>query len=52
MKITLISDTHSYSDQAIEEHLSDSDEIWHAGDVGNADNFYDVWIKTGKKLVQ
>lgn len=35
-KIGLISDTHSYLDEAVFEHFRDCDEIWHAGDVGNA----------------
>lgn len=35
MKIGLLSDTHSYLDDRILHHLSDCDEIWHAGDFGN-----------------
>lgn len=35
MKIGLLSDTHSYIDNAICKHLSDVDEIWHAGDIGD-----------------
>lgn len=35
MKIGLISDTHGYYDERIAKHLEDSDEIWHAGDVGD-----------------
>lgn len=35
MKIGLISDTHSYWDEAILDHLKGCDEIWHAGDIGN-----------------
>ncbi|MEO6189009.1 MAG: metallophosphoesterase family protein, partial [Saprospiraceae bacterium] len=31
----LISDTHSFIDQKIFDHLADCDEIWHAGDIGN-----------------
>jgi len=34
MKIGLLSDTHSYLDEAILRHLQDCDEIWHAGDFG------------------
>jgi putative phosphoesterase len=33
--IILLSDTHSYLDDKIIKYLSDADEIWHAGDVGN-----------------
>lgn len=33
-KIGLVSDTHSYMDDALFEHFKDVDEIWHAGDVG------------------
>ena len=36
MKIGLISDTHSFLDEQILRHLKDCDEIWHAGDFGNA----------------
>ena len=35
-KIGLISDTHSYLDEKVFEHFKDVDEIWHAGDFGNA----------------
>ena len=35
MRIGLISDTHSYMDQNIIDHLTDCDEIWHAGDIGD-----------------
>lgn len=35
MKIGLISDTHSYLDEAILRHLANCDEIWHAGDFGS-----------------
>ena len=34
MKLGIISDTHGYIDQRIEEHLSSCDAIWHAGDIG------------------
>jgi len=33
-KIGLISDTHSYLDDAVFTHFKDCDEIWHAGDFG------------------
>lgn len=33
-KITLISDTHGKLDKRLIPHLQDSDEIWHAGDIG------------------
>lgn len=35
-RIGLISDTHSYLDPPIFEHFKNCDEIWHAGDFGNA----------------
>lgn len=35
MKIALLSDTHAYLDDRIERHLTDCDEIWHAGDIGS-----------------
>lgn len=33
-RIGLISDTHSYLDDAVFKHFADRDEIWHAGDFG------------------
>ena len=35
MKIGLISDTHSYLDDAVYQYFADCDEIWHAGDFGS-----------------
>lgn len=34
-KIGLISDTHSYLDDAVFKHFDGVDEIWHAGDFGD-----------------
>ena len=34
--IGLLSDTHSYFDERIAHHLRGCDEIWHAGDFGDA----------------
>ena len=34
-KILILSDTHSYIDDRIEEHAKNSDEVWHAGDFGS-----------------
>ena len=34
-KILLLSDTHSYLDEAIFNHIAWADEVWHAGDFGN-----------------
>ena len=34
-KIGLLSDTHSYLDEAVFKHFESCDEIWHAGDFGN-----------------
>ncbi|HYK76823.1 MAG TPA: metallophosphoesterase family protein [Daejeonella sp.] len=33
-RIGLISDTHSYLDEAVFKHFEPCDEIWHAGDFG------------------
>jgi uncharacterized protein len=38
-RIGLLSDTHSYLDDAVFEHFKDCDEIWHAGDIGNHEIF-------------
>lgn len=35
LKIGILSDTHSHFDDRIAHHLSDCDEIWHAGDLGD-----------------
>src|SRR5579872_7236195 len=37
LKIGLLSDTHSYLDDAIFRHFGTCDEVWHAGDFGNAE---------------
>ena len=35
VRISLLSDTHSYIDQQILSYCEGSDEIWHAGDIGS-----------------
>lgn len=34
-RILLLSDTHGYLDDAVLQHAAESDEVWHAGDVGS-----------------
>ena len=34
-KILILSDTHGYIDDRIEEYAKNSDETWHAGDFGS-----------------
>mgnify|MGYP000439010988 CR=1 FL=1 len=34
-KIGLLSDTHGFLDKKVFEYFKDSDEIWHAGDIGS-----------------
>jgi len=34
-KILLLSDTHSYIDDAILKYVRQADEVWHAGDIGS-----------------
>ena len=36
-KIGLLSDTHSYLDEAVFTYFADCDEIWHAGDFGDSE---------------
>lgn len=36
VRIGLLSDTHSYLDPTVFTHFADCDEVWHAGDVGEA----------------
>mgnify|MGYP001203139468 FL=1 len=46
-QISLLSDTHSVLDKRFIPHLKDSDEIWHAGDIGTLD-IYDELCKLSK----
>ena len=34
-RVGLLSDTHSYLDDAVFKHFEKCDEVWHAGDFGN-----------------
>ena len=34
-KILLLSDTHSFIDKQILKFVKQSDEVWHAGDIGD-----------------
>ncbi len=34
-RILLLSDTHSYIDDAILKYVKQADEVWHAGDIGD-----------------
>jgi len=34
-RIGLLSDTHGFLDKRVVHHLSEVDEIWHAGDIGD-----------------
>ena len=34
-KILLLSDTHGYIDDHILKYVNESDEVWHAGDIGS-----------------
>ena len=33
-KILIISDTHGHIDDVILKYVKQSDEVWHAGDIG------------------
>lgn len=35
IRISLLSDTHSYIDEQLLQFCKDSDQIWHAGDIGD-----------------
>ncbi|NMH27307.1 metallophosphoesterase family protein [Flavobacterium silvaticum] len=35
VKILLLSDTHGHIDDVILNYVSQADEVWHAGDIGN-----------------
>lgn len=34
-KILLLSDTHGHMDEAILKYVAQTDEVWHAGDIGS-----------------
>ena len=34
-KILLLSDTHGHLDKKIIDYISQADQVWHAGDIGN-----------------
>jgi putative phosphoesterase len=36
LKIGLLSDTHGDLDSSVFDHFKDCDQIWHAGDIGDA----------------
>jgi predicted phosphodiesterase len=51
-KVLIISDTHSYLDPRLMEHVEWCDQIWHGGDWGDVavsihcrhkTNFWGVW---------
>ena len=48
MKITVISDTHSWLDDKALKYLDDADEIWHAGDIGSIEVYDQLNDFTGK----
>lgn len=37
LRIGLLSDTHGFFDERINEHFKDCHELWHAGDIGDLD---------------
>ncbi len=41
-RIGIISDTHSYFYPKIKEHFAEVDLIWHAGDIGDMEVFYQL----------
>lgn len=45
----MLSDTHSCVETDILKHFEEADEIWHAGDWGNAE-LHELMSKTGKTL--
>lgn len=44
-KILLLSDTHSHLDDFMIKHISEADEVWHAGDIGDVQ-----WIDKVNKI--
>ena len=50
-RIGLISDTHSYLDDAVFEHFNQCDEVWHCGDFGDIKVINTLKEKTALKGV-
>lgn len=46
-RIGLISDNHAYYGDDVTQHLSNVDEIWHAGDIGSLES-----IETYRKMAK
>lgn len=44
MQIGILSDTHGCRDERIALHLRDCDQIWHAGDIGDAETY--LWLES------
>ncbi|MBR1733569.1 MAG: metallophosphoesterase family protein [Alloprevotella sp.] len=36
-RIGLLSDTHAYWDERFAKHFAETDEVWHAGDIGSTE---------------
>ncbi len=51
-KIGLLSDTHSYLDNAVFEYFKDCDEIWHAGDFGSIELIESIKTGNDKKVIR
>ena len=41
-KILLLSDTHGHLDFKIIKYVNESDEVWHAGDIGKKEILYSL----------
>ena len=48
MQVVLLSDTHGYFDDRMQEHCRNADEIWHAGDIGS-EKIVELLESFGKK---
>ena len=49
--IALLSDTHSVLDERFIRHLKNSDEIWHAGDIGSLEVYDKLKILSNVRAV-
>lgn len=50
MRIGLLSDTHGYLDDSVFRHFKNCQEIWHAGDFGNAALAEEISSRSGLPL--
>lgn len=51
-KIGLLSDTHGFLDDKVEQYFADCDEIWHAGDFGSRELVESLKKQARRKILR